>query len=191
MKIGDRPRFSGKSWSIPALLFAAWAGSAVADLYRWVDPETGSVKFSSYPPPWYGKPELERRSPKVERIPAGTAPPPAEPERPAERVPAASQRPAPDADDPKAVSTVAGLQTARKALLQRLEALQRSEDRSAMPELPQQLAVYQALVAELDRVDPEGAAARRTETQALLERLRARMGVPFSPKPPPEPLRER
>ena len=42
---------------------------AFADLYRWVDPETGSVKFSSYPPPWYGDEKLETRSPKVEHIP--------------------------------------------------------------------------------------------------------------------------
>jgi hypothetical protein len=42
---------------------------ALADLYRWVDPETGSVKFSSYPPPWYGDENLEKRSPKVEHIP--------------------------------------------------------------------------------------------------------------------------
>ena len=38
---------------------------AYADLYRWIDPESGSVKLSSTPPPWY-----ERGSgPKVERIP--------------------------------------------------------------------------------------------------------------------------
>ena len=44
---------------------------AHADLYRWVDPETGSVKFSSYPPPWYGDEAMQRRAPKVERIPSG------------------------------------------------------------------------------------------------------------------------
>lgn len=35
---------------------------AYADLYRWVDPETGSVKLSSTPPPWYdrgGGPQVE------------------------------------------------------------------------------------------------------------------------------------
>ena len=46
-------------------------GPAAADLYRWVDPETGSVKFSSYPPPWYDDPAQARRAPKVEHIPAG------------------------------------------------------------------------------------------------------------------------
>jgi hypothetical protein len=34
-----------------ALVAGAGAGAARADLYRWVDPQTGSVKFSSEPPP--------------------------------------------------------------------------------------------------------------------------------------------
>jgi hypothetical protein len=48
----------------------AWAAPVAADLYRWVDPETGSVKFSSYPPPWYGDEAKQTRAPKVEVIPA-------------------------------------------------------------------------------------------------------------------------
>jgi len=48
---------------------AQFSGPAAADLYRWVDPETGSIKFSSYPPPWHGDPAQERRAPKVEVIP--------------------------------------------------------------------------------------------------------------------------
>jgi len=53
-----------------ALVLAVWATAAAADLYRWIDPESGSIKYSSYPPPWYGDAEQERRAPKVERIPA-------------------------------------------------------------------------------------------------------------------------
>jgi hypothetical protein len=55
-----------------AVLLASmfWASLSAADLYRWVDPETGSVKFSSYPPPWYGDPAQERRAPKVVVIPS-------------------------------------------------------------------------------------------------------------------------
>jgi len=56
-----------------AVAMLAWAaqfsGPAAADLYRWVDPESGSIKFSSYPPPWFGDPAQERRAPKVEVIP--------------------------------------------------------------------------------------------------------------------------
>jgi hypothetical protein len=52
----------------------AWVAPAAADLYRWVDPETGSVKFSSYPPPWYGDEAKERRAPKVEVIPSKSEP---------------------------------------------------------------------------------------------------------------------
>lgn len=38
---------------------------AYADLYRWIDPESGSVKLSSSPPPWYET----GPGPRVERIP--------------------------------------------------------------------------------------------------------------------------
>jgi hypothetical protein len=38
---------------------------AYADLYRWVDPESGSVKLSNAPPPWYER----GGGPAVERIP--------------------------------------------------------------------------------------------------------------------------
>jgi hypothetical protein len=54
-----------------AMLLSLWAVAAAADLYRWVDPETGSVKFSSYPPPWFGDAAKQRRAPKVEVIPPG------------------------------------------------------------------------------------------------------------------------
>ena len=51
------------------MLFPA---AALADLYRWVDPETGSVKFSNVAPVGVRV--------KVERIPAAPAPrAPAEP----------------------------------------------------------------------------------------------------------------
>ena len=61
-----------------AVALLAWAGAAAADLYRWVDPDSGSVKFSSYPPPWYGDQGKDRRSPKVEVIPERRVAPPAE-----------------------------------------------------------------------------------------------------------------
>lgn len=51
------------------LVLAFASGGVLADLYLWKDPATGAMKIYSYPPPWYGNPELEKRSPRVERIP--------------------------------------------------------------------------------------------------------------------------
>ena len=45
-----------------ALAFLLLCSAAHADLYRWVDPESGSVKLSNAPPPWYergGGPAVE------------------------------------------------------------------------------------------------------------------------------------
>ena len=145
------------------LLLLAWSSISSADLFRWVDPETGSVKFSSYPPPWYGDPVKERRAPKVERIPAGKAtPPPAKPEAPAE-----------------------ALETRRKEMFQSMSLLPASADfNRAGSGLKQQLEAYQAVQAELDRLDPKGAAARKAESQPLLDKLIEGLKAQFSPKPP-------
>ena len=51
-----------------AVLMSLWAASASGQLYRWVDPATGSVKFSSYPPPWFNDAAPQPRAPKVEVI---------------------------------------------------------------------------------------------------------------------------
>lgn len=75
------------------VLIAGCATSAAADLYRWVDPESGSIKFSNYPPPWYGDPARERRSPKVEVIRESSAPP-AEPKADQEARPEPRPKPA-------------------------------------------------------------------------------------------------
>jgi hypothetical protein len=74
---------------VVSLLFS---GPAWADLYRWVDPQSGSVKFSSQPPPWYGDAARERVSPKVEVISSQPKSAPVA-ERPAPVV----QKPAPTA----------------------------------------------------------------------------------------------
>lgn len=72
------------------MLLFIWANPAAADLYRWVDPETGSVKFSSYPPPWYGGAQAPQRAPKVEVIPSTRVAPAFEPVPNADREPAAT-----------------------------------------------------------------------------------------------------
>ena len=129
------------------LLFvlALGAGEVRADLYRWVDPETGAVKFSSLPPPWYGDAERERRAPAVEVIPSrapGTAPSPRT------------------------------LEERRASLLKGLAELPPSFD---VNHVRQQVAAYQAISAELDRADPAGAARRRAEEAGVLDALRRRL----------------
>ena len=79
-----------------ALAFLLLCSAAHADLYRWVDPGSGSVKYSNTPPPWFER----GGGPAVERIPY-TAP---------------SVRPA--AADPRAPAPVGVLQERwREALL--------------------------------------------------------------------------
>jgi hypothetical protein len=48
-----------------ALAFLLLCSAAHADLFRWVDPESGSVKYSNSPPPWYET----GSGPQVERVP--------------------------------------------------------------------------------------------------------------------------
>jgi hypothetical protein len=69
------------------LLLAALALPAHADLYRWVDPETGSIKFSNSPPAWTSE-RAREREPEVQLIPSrpaapGATPPAAVLEKPA------------------------------------------------------------------------------------------------------------
>jgi len=163
MRIGRRVRHR---WGIAAALLAC-SGGALADLYRWVDPETGSTKFSSYPPPWFGDPARERRAPKVEVIP-GTAPP--------------------AAAAPSAAATEQ-LEARRLAMLQQLPAIaaQAGTDRGA--QLARFLAEYRALGAQLDRADPAGAALRSAELEALVRRLTPppAAGTPPAAAPAPTP----
>jgi len=136
---------------------------AQADLYRWVDPESGSVKFASDPPPWYGRPELERRAPKVERIPArrgSAAAAPKPPPAPEAKAPAAAPEPA---------ASASALQAQFRQLLGQLaERLGRGPGERSAEELKRRLEAFAAVAAALDKADPAGAAARRAEAQALL-----------------------
>ena len=158
-----------------ALLIALLsAAPAYADLYRWVDPQTGSVKYSSYPPPWFGHPALELNAPATEVVvyrPPG-APRPAEPAKPA-----------------ASSSLLAALEARLAGLTQFFSALPPTTDFSrAGSGIQQQLEAYQAVAAELDRLDPAGAARRRQQEVGFMETLRrgleAQFGTSFSPKPP-------
>ena len=133
------------------LVAACIAFAAHADLYRWVDPQTGSAKFSSTPPPWYGDPEKERGAPAVEVVPyrahGGTAV--------AEKKPAAG---------------VAGLEARWADLLRYFASLPPGTDFSG---LQQQLQEYAAAGAELNRLDPAGAQRRRAQEAAAMARFGA------------------
>lgn len=165
---------------------ASMCGGAAADLYLWKDPATGAMRIYSYPPPWYGNPELERRSPKVERIPERQRAPVVQPEPATLAVPAspeAKPEPAgPGAPPPPpgmggaaggpGASVLAMLEAQRKRLMDLFASLPAKPDfdRAGLG-LRQQLEAYQAVAAEMDRIDPKGAEARRAESRTLVERL--------------------
>jgi hypothetical protein len=133
------------------LVAACIAFAAHADLYRWVDPQTGSVKFSSTPPPWYGDPEKERGAPAVQVVPyrarANTA--------------AAEKKPA---------AGVAALEARWADLLNYFASLPPGADLSG---LQQPLQEYAAAGAELNRLDPAGAQRRRAQEAAAMARVGA------------------
>lgn len=109
--------------------------AARADLYRSVDPETGSVKFTSFPPSGGNARLLPYRGPGV---------------------------PAPDAQS---------LEERRRALQQSM-ILAPANSRGAPDALRQQAESYQAISAELDRIDPAGAERRRAEDAGVFEKMR-------------------
>lgn len=160
------------------LLAALWlAFPAHADLYRWVDRETGTVKFSNTPPPWYGDPERERGAPAVEVLryaPRGTAP-----------------KPSPEAEGAAAAArAIAALEARWTELLKFFVSLPPSTDFSrAGPGFRQQIDAYQALSADLDRLDPAGAQRRRAQEAGVVDNIRrglqAQLGEKPAPKPPP------
>jgi hypothetical protein len=158
------------------IFLAAFAAFPVqADLYRWIDRETGSVKFSNTPPPWYGDPEKARGAPAVEVIPYRAA---------AARKPAAPEKPA-------AAAVVAALEARWTELVRFFGELPPSTDFSrAGSGIRQQIEAYQALSAELDRIDPAGAARRRAQDAGVLETIRRGLEAQFSPQFSPKPTAE-
>jgi hypothetical protein len=132
------------------------AGPAAADLYRWIDPETGSAKFSSYPPPWYGDAAAQRHAPKVEVIPTRDG----------------AARPGPADTAQEGSKALESLEAQRKALLLQLPALGARPGRERPGSaLQKQLETYVALAAQMDKLDPQGAAARRGELQMAIEKI--------------------
>lgn len=135
---------------------------AQADLYRWVDPQSGSVKLSSVPPPWYGDSLRQAGSPAVEVIPYQ----------------APGKPPAALAEKPAAPRQLASLEERWRAMLQFFVALPREADFDRAGEgIQQQVQAYEAVRAELDRMDPSGAARRRAQEGGSIERLKKGLGA--------------
>jgi Domain of unknown function (DUF4124) len=160
---------------LPVLVFP---GVAQADIYRWVDRETGAVKFSNTPPPWYGDPEKERRNPPVEVI--------------RYRGPGEKPRLAPEPEGAAAAAaaearTIATLEARWLELAKFFASLPPTTDfERAGPNIRQQLDSYQALGAELDRIDPAGTARRRSQEAAVIESVRRGLAPQPSPVRPTE-----
>ena len=176
-----------------AVLISLWATPAAADLYRWVDPETGSVKFSSYPPPWFGDAAKQQRAPKVEVIPAGKPATAFEPALDAER-----DRAAPPVESAKKdiATGDSPLDDRRDALLklsaQRAAALISSPLEAmgkAYLELVEPLQQLEKLDQQLKPLNPNGEAARfenRLQIAVPLESQRTvLLGQISSLSPPP------
>jgi hypothetical protein len=124
-----------------------------AELYRWIDPETGSVKYSTTPP--YDS----RVNAQVVPFKAPPAPPPA-------------ATPATMAAQPPQPGALPALEARWSGLLGQLAGLTPQDFRRAGDGLRQQIEAYGALAAELDRLDPAGSDRRRTQSEGMLERLR-------------------
>ncbi|HEY3075238.1 MAG TPA: DUF4124 domain-containing protein [Burkholderiales bacterium] len=146
-----------------ALVFSI-ALPAHADLYRWVDPDSGSVKLSTLPPsdPGVNAELVPFRNP--------AAPPP--------QTPAAAAKPKP------AAGAVAALEARWTELSTQLTGVSSQDSNRGAEGLRQQMEAYEAVRAELDRLDPAGAARRRSESSSILDRLRQGFAAQFSPVPP-------
>lgn len=139
-----------------AVLVSMWAVSAAAQLYRWVDPETGTVKFSSYPPPWYNDP-ARQRAPKVEVIAPSRKAPAFEPRLETDQEPAG----APAGDAPQGNSRAAQF----KVVAQRIAALVR-----AAPEASERaFAELSESLKELERFDRQSKSPSPNDESARLE----------------------
>jgi len=148
------------------LLLLCVALPAHADLYRWIDPETGSVKLSSMPPsdPAISAEVVPYRAPTAPKPPA-VAP---------ETKPAAAA----------AASDVGALQARFAELLAQLTGAKPQDYGRAGEGIRQQIAAYEAVRAELDRLDPAGAARRQSDSTSLFDKLKQGLAAQFSTTPP-------
>ena len=141
------------------LLLACVAFPAHADLYRWIDPETGSVKLSSLPPSEGVNAEVVSYRAQAVPKPPATA--------------AVSRS-----------STTQVLETRWSEIMKQLTGLTPQDFQRGSEGLKQHMEAYEAVRVELDRLDPAGAARRNAESTSVFDRLRQGFGAQFSPVPP-------
>ena len=146
------------------LLLLCFAAPAHADLYRWIDPETGSVKLSSVPPSDAGvnAEVVSYRAPAAPK-PAATA--------------AVSK-------SSTAGNSIQVLETQWSEIMKQLTGLTPQDFQRGGEGLKQHIEAYEAVRVELDRLDPAGAARRRAESTSVFDRLRRGFAAQFSPVPP-------
>lgn len=147
------------------LLLFCLSAPAHADLYRWIDPETGSVKLSSLPP--------SDSSVNADVVPY--------------KAPALPRSAAASAPAKPAASAVQALQAKWSEILTQITGLAPQDFQRGGEGLKQQLEAYEAVRVELDRLDPAGAARRRAESAGLLDKVKQGFAAQFSNLPPGQP----
>jgi Domain of unknown function (DUF4124) len=130
---------------------------AHADLYRWIDPATGSVKFSSVPPT-DGSVDARVVPYKAPPLPKTTAPTAAQSATPTPVAPAA----------------VVELEGRWRSLLGQIAGITPQDFNTDAEGIRQRVQAYEAVRTELDRLDPAGAARRHAEAAAMVEHLKQR-----------------
>jgi hypothetical protein len=145
-----------------AALLLMVALPAHADLYRWIDPESGSVKLSTQPPsdPTVGAELVPFRNPAA----------------PAPQAAAAPAKPA--------AGPIAALEARMAEILAQFTGAGSQDLSRSGQGLRQHVEAYDAVRAELDRLDPAGAARRRNEATGLLDRMRQGFAAQFGTAPP-------
>jgi hypothetical protein len=146
-----------------ALLLLGFSLPAQADLYRWIDPVSGSVKISTQPPldPGINAEVVPFRNPAAPQANAAAT-----------------------ARQNAAGGRVAALQARWSEILAQLTGAKPQDFSRSSQGWQQQLEAYEAVRVELDKLDPTGAARRRNEAVSLVERLKQGFAAQFSPTPP-------
>jgi hypothetical protein len=148
-----------------AAVLMGLAPDAAAELYRWRDPQTGSIKYSSYPPPWFGDEAREANAPKVEVL-SGPQAGGKDGGKPADEM------------AEKVAEVIHFMEQRREQLLARMTLARASAGFDpATPTFQADLQAYRTVSRELDKFDPRGTAARRRADASVFENLGIDMGV--------------